>query len=142
MLLFLFTTISLSAIYHNSIQFLSFFSPLEIKEHANAVYHMFFRLYGGKPSSKKTLGIQQDEALLDVESTPSGNAKRRVHSVNTEMVPLWFYILFHYLIFYFGRVFGYDIATGNNIIVVALLGSQHLSVFESTQFEMTRIVVS
>lgn len=39
-------------------------------------------------------------------------------------------------------MFGYDIATGNNIIVVALLGSQHLSVFESTQFEMTRIVVS
>lgn len=34
--------------------------------------------------------IQQDEALLDVESTPSGNAKRRVHSVNTEMVPVWF----------------------------------------------------
>ena len=44
--------------------------------------------------------------------------------------------------FYFGRVFGYGIATGNNIVVVALLGSQHLSVFESTQFEMTNIVVS
>ena len=39
--------------------------------------------------------IQQDEALLDVESTPSGNAKRRVHSVNTEMVLC--VVLFHYL---------------------------------------------
>ena len=55
-LLFLFTTKYLSAIYHDSIQFLSILSALEIKEHANAVYHMFFRLYGGKRSRKKTLG--------------------------------------------------------------------------------------
>lgn len=38
--------------------------------------------------------IQQDEALLDVESTPSGNAKRRVHSVTTEMVLCVFFLDF------------------------------------------------
>ena len=94
-LLFLFTTKYLSAIYHNSIPFLSILSALEIKEHANAVYHMFFRLYGGKPSRKKTLG------------NPTGRSSFgcRVHSIWQRQTssPLSQYrngasvVFFHYL---------------------------------------------
>ena len=93
-LLFLFTTKYLSAIYHNSYNSYPFFQRLRSKNMQMLCIICSSVCTVESVAERRLWEIQQDEALLDVESTPSGNAKRRVHSVNTEMVPVWFFNFF------------------------------------------------